>query len=67
MGPRGLVEALGLFAFPRRIGADARSVGFRGFLVNRMKPVDISEKWKTPESKLQSLVLPPSEQSLLLR
>ena len=33
---RGLVEALGLFAFPRRIGADAASVGFYSFSVNRM-------------------------------
>jgi hypothetical protein len=33
-GPRGLVEALGLFAFPRRIGADELSVAVCFFLVN---------------------------------
>ena len=38
---RGLVEALGLFAFPRRIGADAASFGFYYCSVNLMNAVDV--------------------------
>ena len=49
--------SLGLICLPSPNWSRCASVGFRGFLVNRMKPVDISEKWKTPESRLSRNVL----------